>query len=120
MGNRQTVCAACSEDRNGLKESLLRRGYAADDNRAEAGAPAPAKESSWYSLFGTALVFVWPDTLTDQVRQAFTQVTAQQIGHFDVAPSCRVRLATESDVLALWEGAASNVARISVPFMSGV
>jgi hypothetical protein len=59
-----------SEDRNGLKESLLRRGYAADDNRAEAGAPAPAKESNWYSLFGTALVFVWPDTLSDQVRSS--------------------------------------------------
>ena len=60
-------CAICSEDRNGLKESLLRRGYAADETRAEAGAPAAAEESSWYSLFGTALVFVWPDTLTDQV-----------------------------------------------------
>ncbi len=61
-----------------MKESLLRRGYAADDNRAEAGAPAPAKESSWYSLFGTALVFVWPDTPMDQVRadRAFLQVSA--------------------------------------------
>ncbi len=67
MLTRQRGRADCSEDRNGLKESLLRRGYAADDNRAEAGAPAPAKESSWHSLFGTALVFVWPDTLNDQV-----------------------------------------------------
>ena len=58
-----------------MKESLLRRGYAADDTRAEAGEAEPAKESSWYSLFGTALVFVWPDTLSDQVASATVQTT---------------------------------------------
>ena len=63
----QWTALHCSENRNGLKESLLRRGYAADESGAEAGAPAPVKESSWYSLFGTALVFVWPDTPMDQV-----------------------------------------------------
>lgn len=42
-----------------LKESLLQQDV-------EAG-QAPTSERSWFSLFGTALVFVWPDDCWLQV-----------------------------------------------------
>lgn len=54
------------EEEEALKQALL-GGLNADGGEGDVEAPAAKKSRSWYSLFGTALVFVWPDDWVLQV-----------------------------------------------------
>lgn len=57
-----------AEEEEALKQALL----GSLNENCEAGHdvenPAPKKGRSWYSLFGSALVFVWPDDWVLQVE----------------------------------------------------